>query len=381
MSMNTTTFRRIQPWALTALLVGAAIANPAHALSLHLSDDADINQAIPTENSGTKKSLNIRNVGSSREGYARFDLTALPKDAEITLAMLRIYVSDVDVPGTMNLHEVSGDWNERGLTAATAPTVNAAFASAPIAKTAKNNYVLVDVTALVKAWQSGLPNFGLALRPDAAGPLKLQIDSKENDDTSHPMEIEIAFEGPPGPKGDKGDAGAQGGKGDKGEPGIQGPKGDTGSQGPAGEPGAPGAQGLAGPVGPQGPAGPAGAPGPQGPKGDKGDPGPTGPQGPAGSSDIRSKLIFTRAFAKVSTCGNLETCEVKVICPVISSRPADLPTRMTGGGCSVRETTKDIVLNSSGPDGTDSWRCVFSSANLFTRQTVVADALCALVLP
>jgi Collagen triple helix repeat (20 copies) len=326
---------------LAALLLGATLVQPIHALTLNVSQDGDTNSKHPTQNYGDKKNLNIRNVENNRESYVRFDLTPLPKDAEITLATLRIYANDISVPGILAIHEITGDWDEHTLTTTNVPLTNGVFTSVTVPKTAENNYILADVTDLVKGWQSGLPNFGIALRPNPTGQLKLGLDSKENDDTSHPMEIEVAFEGPKGVKGDKG------------EPGVQGGKGDAGSAGP------------------------------QGPKGDKGDPGPVGPQGPAGNSnfDLNSKLLFNKAIPKETTCGNLATCEVKVSCPIVNKNSVNIQTQMTGGGCSVRETTKDIVVNSSGPDGINGWRCVFSSANLFTQQTVVADAFCALVQP
>lgn len=332
---------------IAALALSAVFAQPAHALTLNVSHDADTNSNVPTENSGDEEGLHVRNVGGIRNSYVRFDLKPLPKDAVITLATLRLYANEVNVPGNLAIQEVTDDWDERTLTANNVPLTNTAAAlNVSIRKGNQDKYVLVDVTDQVKGWQSGLPNFGLALRPAATGPVKAEFDSKENDDTSHPMEIEVAFEGV---------------KGDKGDSGVQGPQGNTGPIGP---------QGL------QGTQGPAGI---QGPKGDIGEP------GPAGSSNFKlsDKLFFDvhHDHGTVSTCGNLATCEVKVSCPVQRVNNVDIQSRLTGGGCSVRETTKDIVLNSSGPDGANGWRCVFSSANLFTRQTVVADVMCILATP
>jgi hypothetical protein len=237
---------------IAAICLSAAFAQPAYALTLNVSHDADTNSKLPTENTGGKKDLNVRNVDGNRDSYVRFDLTPLPKDAEITLATLRLYANEVSVPGSLGIQEITGDWAERTLTAANVPLTNTvSVTNVAIPKTSKNNYILVDVTNLVKSWQSGLPNFGIALRPAAAGQLKLELDSKENDDTSHPMEIEVAFEGPPGPKGDKGDPGAAGLKGDTGATGSQGLAGLQGTQGPKGDTGP---QGERGPQGPSGTA-------------------------------------------------------------------------------------------------------------------------------
>lgn len=337
---------------IAALLLSTVLIQPVFALTLNVSQDADTNSKQPNQNYGYSKYLKLRNMEGNRESYVRFDLTPLPKDADITSAVLRIYANDISVPGILAIHEITGDWDERTLTSSRIPLTNGVFANVTVPKSAENNYILADITDLVKDWQSGLPNFGIALRPNPASQLKLALDSKENEDTSHPMEIEVAFEG------------------------IKGDKGDPGSQGP---------QGNLGPIGPQGLQGTQGPAGIQGPKGDKGEPGPTGPQGPAGTSNfnLNSKLFFDVHHGRgtVSTCGNLATCEVKVSCPIQKVNNVDIQSRISGGGCSVRETTKDIVLNSSGPDGDNGWRCVFSSANLFTQQTVVADALCIVATP
>jgi len=337
---------------IAALILSTSLIQPVSALTLNVSQDTDTNSKQPNQNYGYSKNLNLRNLEGNRESYVRFDLTPLPKDAEITSAVLRIYANDINVPGILAIHEITGDWDERTLTSSRIPLTNAVFANVSVPKSAVNNYIVADITELVKGWQSGLPNFGIALRPNPASQLKLALDSKENEDTSHPMEIEVAFEG------------------------IKGDKGDPGSQGPQGNPG---------PIGPQGLQGAQGSAGVPGPKGDKGEPGPVGPQGPAGNSNFKlsDKLFFDvhHDHGTVSTCGNLATCEVKVSCPVQRVNNVDIQTRLTGGGCSVRETTKDIVLNSSGPDGANGWRCVFSSANLFTRQTVVADVMCILATP
>jgi hypothetical protein len=221
--------RRRAGWAaLLALVLVTLQVGPALALTLHASDDAGINYATPAKGYGTRKEISIDNVGGSREGFVRFDLSALPQDAEITLATLRIWVNDLRVPGAMSVHEITSDWNERTLTAATAPTIDAELARVSVAREAKNGFLSIDLAEILRIWQSDGPNFGLALRPDPGAPLALVLDSKENRDTSHPMEIEVAFEGPAGPKGDPGAQGA------RGEPGPRGPAGPTGQGGISG---------------------------------------------------------------------------------------------------------------------------------------------------
>ena len=103
-------------------------------------------------------------------------------------------------------------------------------------------FYTVDVTALVQGWiTTPASNNGIALSAPAAS---MVLDSKENDATGHPAQLDITLAGPQGPIGPMGLPGA------------------TGSAGPVGPQGLPGIQG---PVGPVGLTGPAGATGPQGP--------------------------------------------------------------------------------------------------------------------
>lgn len=334
-----------------ALALSAAFIQPAAALTLNVSHDADSNAKAPSENTGGKGNLNVRNVGASRTSYVRFDLGALPKDAEITLATLRLYANEVSVPGNLAIQEITGDWDERTLTANNAPLTNTAAAiTVPIAKGNQNKYILVDVTDLVKGWQSGLPNFGIALRPDATGQLKAEFDSKENDDTSHSMEIEVAFEGPPGPKGDKGDTGAQGERGEKGD------TGEPGAIGPQGSAGVAGLQGLPGPVGPQGPQGERGVAGPQGPQGVKGDKGDRGAPGPAGLSGYeivrQSVVVGVNPFSAQT---------FRVACPAgkvaLSGAASRLTTSVSG----------DEVVNQPDSLAGNVWRFAIHNRDLFNK--------------
>ncbi len=342
---------------IAALLLSVAFSQPAVALTLNVNHDADTNSKLPTENRGGKGELNVRNVDGNRDSYVRFDLRPLPKDAEITLATLRLYANEVNVPGNLTIQEITGDWDERTLTANNVPLTNTAAAiNVSIAKANQDKYILVDVTDLVKGWQSGLPNFGIALRPAATGQVKVEFDSKENDDTSHPMEIEVAFEGPPGPKGDAGAQGEKGEKGDKGDPGATGLKGDTGAtgpQGPAGEQGAPGANGLpgvAGSVGSQGPAGP------QGPKGDQGGTGPRGPQGLQGPQGFSGREVIVKDVTVGVDLVNTQS--FRVDCPIGKAPLSGSPV-LQGGSFSGED-------NFNFPDGS-SWQFFIFNRDLFNK--------------
>ncbi len=215
--------------------------------------------------------------GDGQYTLTRFDLSTLPADAvgdDVARATLRLWVNEVGSAGTVTLHRLLDDWGEydRNLQV---PYDTEPVAQVTIDRDGEGRTVTVDITQAVRDWLDGvLPNHGLALIT-ADGDIRL--DSKENEETGHPMEIEVALLAGMGANGAPGPAGPQG------PAGPVGPRGPIGPQGPKGDPGLPGPMGFPGAVGPAGPQGPKGDPGPQGPPGPStGIPGPAGPAGPQG---------------------------------------------------------------------------------------------------
>jgi hypothetical protein len=163
--------------------------------------------------------------------------------------------------GTINIFELNGAWTEGALTTAnTPPKFPTPMFTFSVAPSNAMGFMLIDVTQAVKDWQSGArTNNGLTLVPSNTSVITIGLNSKENKETSHPMELLVTLAGPPGPTEPQGPTGPQG------------PQGMTGPQGPTGP------QGLTGPAGPTGPMGPIGLTGPQGPQGVTGATGATGP--------------------------------------------------------------------------------------------------------
>ena len=221
-----------------ALAIGLSIcAMRAGADTLPVAADSQTNSVNVTLRGGALPTLTVRTrpTLATLTPHARFDLSALPANATIAKAVLRIWVSVVTLPGQVQVVPASDPWSEVTLSFSVAPALGLPVGSFTVGLADKSNYVSIDVTDLVQDWLSGaLDNNGIALV--GVSPIQVGINSKENV-TSHPMELEVALT----------------------------------SFGPQGDPG---------PAGPQGIAGPTGAPGPQGPQG---DPGATGPQGPAGT--------------------------------------------------------------------------------------------------
>ena len=233
------------------VVIGVALFMPvaSYALTLHTSDDTYINLNKPNQKNGKAKKLVVRNTGNGvRQVFVQFDLSALPPGAEISQAVLRLWVDKLQNPGSLTLHEVLGSWTEDSLSAGSAPGTAGAFATISIPND-KDSFVTIDLTSVVQSWLANpSTNHGLVLAPDSNDPLRMELDSKEDVATSHPMELELALVG-------------------GGQPGPPGPQGDPGPPGPAGTDGGQGAQGEQGPPGPAGAAGPQGPVGPQGPPG------------------------------------------------------------------------------------------------------------------
>ena len=241
-------------------LAALCAATTAVAQEATLIGDAHVSSARPTVNAGTLSNLD---VGGEYTALVQFDLSQLPPGttpAQITRATLRLYCNRADTPGAVSLQTVGGPWIELGVTYATLPTLGAVVQTAQVP--AAGTYITFDITVAVQAWLSGATsNNGLAIA--GSGTTQVQFDSKENDQTGHAPELDIALAaGGAGSVGATGATGAAGATGPQGNPGPQGPigpAGATGAPGTNGAPGMPGLNGATGATGAVGPAGPAGS--------------------------------------------------------------------------------------------------------------------------
>jgi hypothetical protein len=240
----------------------------AHAVEATLIADTHVNSALPTVNSGGLANLN---VGNGYTTLLKFDLSLLPAgtaSAQVSRAILRLYVNRLDTAGLVSLQPITSAWQEGSVTYATIPSL--AAATQVVNVTQSGAYIALDVTAVVQGWIANpTTNNGLAL---SAATASLQLDSKENDLTAHPAALDIVTV-------------------------SQGPAGATGAAGPAGPPGATGSVGLPGATGPAGSPGPAGLAGATGPKGDPGATGATGPAGLSGSLPYQGVYSSTTNYA------------------------------------------------------------------------------------
>jgi collagen type VII alpha len=229
---------RICAAARLLLVMGVCASGCLWGQQATLVADAHVSSAQPGVNSGGLSNLN---VGGGYSALLQFDLGMLPAGtlpAQIAKATLRVYCNRADVPEAVQAELVGSGWTEMGVTYATLPTLGAVVQTAQVA--GAGTFVTFDVTAVVQGWVVAPgTNFGLALVAGGGG--VVQFDSKENDETSHAPELEIALLGS-----------GSGAMGANGPAGVAGPTGAAGAQGIQGETGTAGVTGAVGPAGPQG---------------------------------------------------------------------------------------------------------------------------------
>ena len=81
----------------------------AHAITLHVTDDAFTLKALPNAPSGSAALLSVDNRNLTKEHitYALFDLSLLPPNAAIDKAVLRFFVNHVAHAGTIKIYVVT----------------------------------------------------------------------------------------------------------------------------------------------------------------------------------------------------------------------------------------------------------------------------------
>lgn len=264
-----------------AVAVFAAAANLAYADTVVLTGDSQTSSASPASTAGAVPSVSVRGPAPKSDVYLGFGLSELPAGSVVGRATLRVWARAVADPGLIDVYAVSGVWDEATLSWAGAPPRGALpLASAAVSSLEVNHYVMVDVTSTVQGWMNNpATNQGFVLASSSVDPVRVDLDSKENQQTSHPAELEVVLAGPAGPAGSTGTTGPAGDPGESvvamsidvgnancpfggaqftvngvsafacnGAPGQDGASGTPGAQGPAGP---------SGPVGLQGPVGPS----------------------------------------------------------------------------------------------------------------------------
>ena len=224
--------RRFMGWAATGLVIAIASVDRAAAADCPPAADTWIHTGSAVS-LGDQPTLNIAVDDTT---LIRFDLTTLPGGLTpnaVAKSTVTLWVNAVSTAGTIDIHSVVAPWDETDSFLSGPPALGA-VAAANVAIGVANQFVVVDVTSLVRQWIADpASNFGLAAVVSAAAPAtRVSIDSKENTATSHAPRLDVILAGPPGPPGADG---IQGQPGNDGAPGLQGLPGRDGAPGPPAE--------------------------------------------------------------------------------------------------------------------------------------------------
>src|SRR5947208_2965144 len=146
------------------------------------SADTFVSSSTPRTNYGPSIILVVQPGASS---YLQFNLATVPAGATVTKATLRLYVDAVTKSGSFDVYQLNNAWSENTLTFNTPlPALGtSATGGHPIAvsNASFNQFLLIDITALVKGWVDGtIPNNGVALALVGDSKGSFSFDAKES---------------------------------------------------------------------------------------------------------------------------------------------------------------------------------------------------------
>ena len=190
------------------LLMAAALATVSHhAFAVIAVDvgDAYTQEAFPTTTSGTAPALVVSGSGSGNftRSWIQFNFRdVLPPDTsatQLTKATLKLWVSSLTTSGSVNIFQYiypNFMWSELTLTDLGAPHfypgLTAVKGSFSVTPATAGNFVLIDVTSMVKSWMWNGSQWkhSIILVP-ADSNVNVAFDSKESTATSHEPQLAI----------------------------------------------------------------------------------------------------------------------------------------------------------------------------------------------
>ena len=171
-------------------IIGMAQAPP--------SADAYVTDTQPGVNFGRSAILAVQ---SGTTSYIRLNLGALPANAVIGKATLRLYVNAVAAPGAFDVYRVNTAWSEQTVNLNNAPQLGPSATGGnaiEVTAASRNQFLLIDITALARSWANGsVPNNGVALvlkSPSGS----FSFDAKESGGSGHEPELYIILDSAPG---------------------------------------------------------------------------------------------------------------------------------------------------------------------------------------
>jgi|GEM_PF-6075486 len=162
------------------------------------SADTNTKSSLPGDNKGESRKVDVWNSNEdNKEGFVKFDLNQFPLGTSVKKATLRLWVSQVKDQGIVEIHAVSGVWDESELNFENALGLRTQFLNQVfVSDSDEGQFVEVDVTAAVQGWVSGrTQNDGFALIGSGAnGPVRIDFFSKEEPQKAMSLEIQAQSE-------------------------------------------------------------------------------------------------------------------------------------------------------------------------------------------
>jgi hypothetical protein len=203
-----TRWRRWSSLAVMLLIAAPVIARETIVLQKSATDmqvrgaDATLNQLLPNVNNVGNTLTVASATGANQHAIVEFDLSRIP-NVGVKQAMLTLHVTAAPVGsvtyGAYNISDFwqsnAATWNTRVATTAwtTAGGDTAAAATGTATLTAASTTAQFNITADVRGWYNGNPNYGTLIKDQAANDLFTTIfGSKEASNATSP-ELDVTF--------------------------------------------------------------------------------------------------------------------------------------------------------------------------------------------
>lgn len=161
-------------------------------------EDAHVSLGEPKQNFGSDPALRVMSdveALTADVALLQFDLSALPRGAQVLSATLTLYQTDAPTPnGAQTIFANNSEWKEASVTWRNRPKLpNKVLPSLFTTPQQAGVFVPVDVTRFVRAWtgSGGQPNKGFSIQADSTnGPVERRYGSRESE---HPPRLAVAY--------------------------------------------------------------------------------------------------------------------------------------------------------------------------------------------
>jgi len=145
--------------ALLGLVILPVLASTLLAQSA-LTDDAHVSTSQSNANNGSNPNLNLSPTENIYLKFKFFStLPASTPGSAVERATLKLYVGSIKTAGKLDVYSVLGAWDESTITANNTPPLGSlAATSERIGADQKGNFIVIDITPLVRQWLGNVGN-------------------------------------------------------------------------------------------------------------------------------------------------------------------------------------------------------------------------------